>query len=64
MINFDTVRRMKMRRAVVVCVYKAVGNRIDIMAWGPFEMTKVVLNQSKEGTPEAVKRDLLAWRLI
>ena len=53
---------MKMRLAVVVCTYKAVDNRIDIMAWGPFEMTNVMFNKSKEGTPEAVKRDLLARR--
>jgi hypothetical protein len=67
MINFDTVRRMKTRRSVVVCAYKAVSNRIDIAAREavrPIEMTKVMLNKSKEGTPEAVKRDLLARRLI
>jgi hypothetical protein len=62
MINFDTVQRMKMRRAVVVCTYQAVGNRIDSMPWGPVEMTDVVFNKSKEGTPEAMKRELLARR--
>ena len=67
MINFDTVQRMKMRRAVVVCACKTVGNRIHIIAWeagSTFEVNIVMLNKSKEGAREAVKRDPLAWRLI
>jgi hypothetical protein len=67
MTNVDTARRMKMRQGMVVCACKTVGNRIHIMAWeagSTFEMTIVMLNKSKEGAREAVKRDPLAWRLI
>jgi hypothetical protein len=37
------------------------------MAWETvrtFEMINGMLNKSKEGIPEAVKCDLLAWKLI
>jgi hypothetical protein len=42
---------------------------IELASWpgkryGPFETTNVMPNKSKEGTPEAVKRDLLPWKRI
>jgi hypothetical protein len=48
---------------------RAKRSAIELALWpgkrcGPFETANVMVNKSEEGTPEAVKRDLLAWKLI
>ena len=68
MINVAPARRKNMRRTISRMRVQTIGNRTDIMARaavrGPFQTTNVMCNKSKEGVLEAVKRDLLAWRLI
>jgi hypothetical protein len=66
MTNADPARRMKMRRAIgrmrvqndrQSTWHHGLGSSEDKL-----KRPNVMLNKSKEGTPEAVKRDLLVRR--
>ena len=63
-INTDPARRTKMRRAIGRML-RAKRMAIEPTSWpekriGPIDMTDVMLNEPKTGTPKAVKGDLLA----